>query len=35
MNLIHRPSVWIHLVADLAGGFVAGLAFLYLHPDDK
>ena len=35
MNLIHRPSVWIHIVADLAGGLVAGLAFLYLHPDDK
>ncbi len=35
MNLIHRPSVWIHIVADLAGGFVAGLVFLYLHPDDK
>jgi aquaporin Z len=35
MNLIHRQSVWIHIVADLAGGFVAGLAFVYLHPDDK
>jgi aquaporin Z len=35
MNLIHRPSVWIHIVADLAGGFVAGLAFLFLNPDDK
>lgn len=35
MNLIHRPSVWIHIVADLAGGLVAGLVFLFLHPDDK
>jgi aquaporin Z len=35
MNLIHRPSVWIHIVADLAGGLVAGLAFLSLNPDDK
>jgi aquaporin Z len=35
MNLIHRPSVWIHIVADLAGGLVAGIVFLYLHPDDK
>jgi aquaporin Z len=35
MNLIHRPSVWIHIVADLAGGLVAGLAFLFLNPDDK
>lgn len=35
MGLIHMPSVWIHLVADLAGGFVAGLTFLFLNPDDK
>jgi aquaporin Z len=35
MGLIHMPSVWIHIVADLAGGFVAGLAFLFLNPDDK
>lgn len=35
MNLIHRPSVWIHLVADLAGGLIAGLVFLFLNPDDK
>jgi aquaporin Z len=35
MGLIHWPSVWIHLVADLAGGYVAGLAFLFLNPDDK
>lgn len=35
MGLIHLPSVWIHLVADLAGGFVAGLAFCFLNPEDK
>lgn len=35
MGLIHLPSVWIHLVADLAGGWVAGLTFLLLNPDDK
>lgn len=35
MGLIHMPSVWIHLVADLAGGLVAGLTFCFLNPDDK
>lgn len=35
MGLIHMPSVWVHLVADLAGGVVAGVTFLYLNPDDK
>lgn len=35
MKLIHLPSSWVHNVADLAGGLVAGLAFLYLNPDDK
>ena len=35
MGLIHLPSVWIHLVADLAGGWVAGLTFLFLNPDDR
>jgi aquaporin Z len=35
MGLIHMPSVWVHIVADLAGGVVAGLTFLFLNPDDK
>jgi aquaporin Z len=35
MGLIHPPSVWIHLVADLIGGIVAGLAFCMLNPEDK
>ena len=35
MKLIHMPSVWVHVVADLAGGLVAGLTFLFLNPDDK
>lgn len=35
MGLIHMPSTWIHIVADLAGGLVAGLVFLFLNPDDK
>ena len=35
MSLIHMPSIWIHIVGDLAGGLVAGLTFLYLNPNDK
>ena len=35
MGLLHLPSIWIHIVADLAGGLVAGLAFLFLNPGDK
>ena len=35
MGLIHLPSVWIHILGDLAGGLVAGLTFLYLNPDDR
>ncbi len=35
LGLIHIPSVWIHIAADLAGGLVAGLVFLFLNPDDK
>jgi len=35
MGLIHLPSIWIHIAADLVGGLVAGLTFVYLNPDDK
>lgn len=35
LGLIHLPSIWIHIVADLAGGLVAGLMFNFLNPDDK
>jgi aquaporin Z len=35
MGLINMPSVWIHIIADLAGGLIAGLTFLFLNPDDK
>jgi aquaporin Z len=35
MGLIHLPSVWIHIIADLAGGLVAGLIFCFLNPEDK
>ena len=36
--IIKRVSfsqIWVHIVADLAGGLVAGLAFKFLNPDDK
>jgi aquaporin Z len=35
MYLISWSSVWIHLVADFAGGAAAAFMFLYLNPDDK
>ena len=35
MNLIKLNVVWVHLIADLAGGAVAGLLFKFLNPDDK
>lgn len=35
LGLIHLPSIWIHIGADLAGGLVAGLIFNFLNPDDK
>ena len=34
-KLIPISQVWIHLVADFAGGAAAGLAFRALNPDDK
>lgn len=34
MNLFKASYVWAHIVADLAGGAVAGLLFKYLNPDD-
>jgi aquaporin Z len=35
MGLLNFSQIWIHLIADLAGGVVAGLAFNFLNPDDK
>ena len=35
MKLVNFGQIWIHIVADLAGGLVAGLAFKFLNPDDK
>jgi len=34
-KLIPLNQVWIHLVADFAGGAAAGLAFKALNPDDQ
>jgi aquaporin Z len=35
MNLIKPGVVWVHLIADFAGGAVAGLLFKFLNPNDK
>jgi aquaporin Z len=35
MKLLSFSQVWVHIVADLAGGLVAGLVFKFLNPDDK
>ncbi len=35
MGLIPSAQVWIHLVADFAGGFVAAMAFKALSSNDK
>jgi aquaporin Z len=35
MKLLSFSQIWVHIVADLAGGLVAGLAFKFLNPDDK
>ena len=35
MQLVSFSQVWVHLVADLAGGLAAGLVFKFLNPDDK
>jgi aquaporin Z len=35
MKLVSFSQIWVHLVADLAGGLVAGLVFKFLNPDDK
>ena len=35
MGLVAPSSIWIHIIADLAGGAVAALAFQYINPDDK
>ena len=35
MKLVNLSQIWLHLVADLAGGLVAGLTFKFLNPQDK
>lgn len=35
MNLVNFGQIWIHIVADLAGGLVAALTFKALNPTDK
>ncbi len=35
MKLVNLSQIWIHIVADLAGGLVAALAFKVLNPDDE
>lgn len=35
MKMLHFAEIWIHLVADFAGGASAALAFKILNPGDK
>ena len=35
MKLVKFSDIWLHIVADLAGGLVAGLTFKFLNPEDK
>ena len=35
MKLVNLSQIWMHIVADLAGGFVAALTFKFLNPEDK
>jgi aquaporin Z len=35
MGLVAPSSIWIHILADLAGGAVAALAFKWINPDDN
>jgi aquaporin Z len=35
MRLIVATDIWIHLVADFAGGAAAGFLFNWLNPDDR
>jgi aquaporin Z len=35
MKVLRASDVWIHLVADSAGGAVAGLIFKQINPEDK
>jgi aquaporin Z len=35
MKLVNFSQIWMHIVADLAGGFAAALTFKFLNPEDK
>jgi len=35
MHLLNVSDIWIHIVAEAAGGLLAGLAFTQLNPGDK
>ncbi len=35
MKLVSFSQIWIHLIADFAGGLVAGLVFKFLNAADK
>jgi aquaporin Z len=35
MKLVNFGQIWLHILADLAGGLVAGLVFKFINPDDK
>lgn len=35
MKLLRISDIWIHIVAELAAGLVAGLTFKFLNPTDK
>lgn len=35
MKLVQISDLWIHLVADFAGGAIAGLTFKFINPDDR
>lgn len=35
MSILKVSTIWVHLVAELAGGAVAGLLFRFLNPDDR
>src|SRR5881275_2935385 len=35
MKILYLRDIWIHIVAELAGGLLAGLAFKFLNPTDK
>jgi aquaporin Z len=35
MKLVPFSSIWIHLVADFAGGAAAAMVFKFINPADR